>query len=161
MARTAVNPMVLSTPSPGGLPLVEMRAEDGVTWKKGEMAFIHGGDPDPVVTTGKTDVFCIFAEDQDTSTSSTDVSVRRLVPGTRLGMFVTNDGTAAAASALTLGSGYGVYGKSNVSYIDQNTTSGQFKVIRVMSNAADLDDDRYDMDAAPGLVEVEFTGYVS
>jgi len=156
MARTAVNPTVLSTPSPQGLPLVEMTAEDGVTWKKGEMAFLDSNDPDPVITTGKTDVFCIFAEDQDTSTSSTDVWVRRLVPGTRLAMFVTNDGTDGTAGSLAIGTAYGVYGKSNVSYVDLNTTSGQFKVIRVMSDASDYDDDRKDMDAAPGKVEVEF-----
>ena len=36
MARTAINPIVLSTPSPIGLPLEKIRAEDSVTWKKGE-----------------------------------------------------------------------------------------------------------------------------
>lgn len=161
MARTAVNPEVLSTPSPQGLPLISMAAVDSKTWKKGEIGFMTSGEVEILAATGKTNVYCIFAETQSTSTSSSSVWVRRLVPGTRLSMFVMTNGVAATAATAVVGTAYGVEGLSNVSYLDTGTASGQFKVIRMMSDASDLDDNRSDMDAAPGKVEVEFMGYVT
>jgi len=161
MARTAVNPEVLSTPSPQGLPKQKIRAVDGDTWKKGEMGFMTSGEIEPVVTAGKTDVYAIFAEDQATSTSSSDVWVRRLIAGTRLYMFVMTNGSAASASTAVEGTAYGAEALSNVCYLDTGTATGQFRVIRDASNAQPFEDTKSDMDAAPGKVEVEFLGYVS
>lgn len=161
MARTAVNPEVLSTPSPQGLPKIKMLAEDSKTWKKGEIGILSSGTVTPLVATGSTAAYCIFAEDQATSTSTSTVQVRRLIPGTRLAMFVMTNGAAATAATAEIGVAYGVEGLSNVSYVDTGTSSGQFKKIRNMSNSQPYEDTKSDMDAAPGKIEVEFMGYVS
>ena len=161
MALTAVNPEVLSWPGNSAPPLTQMLATDSKTWKKGEMFFLTSGAPDPVVNAGKTDVYGIFAETQTSSTSTSTVWVRRLTAGTRLAMFVMTSGSAASASTPTIGTAYGVETLSNVCYLDTGTANGQFRVIRTMSNAQPLQDGYEDMDAAPGLVEVEFLGYVS
>lgn len=157
MALTAVNPDVVSMPSPQGLELRSLLAEDSKTWKKGEFCFLTSGTVTPVVTTGKTDVYGIFAEDQATSTSTSTVKVRVLELGTELAMSVTNNGTAGASTDATIGTRYGAYGKSNVTYLDVNTGSGQFEVIGPLSTYDELDDNQFDMDAAPGRVLVKFT----
>ncbi|GAG01749.1 unnamed protein product [marine sediment metagenome] len=161
MARVAVNPEVLSATAPLFLPKQKIRAVDGDTWKKGEMGFMTSGEIEPVVAAGKTDAYAIFAQDQATSTSSTDVWVRRLVAGARLYMFVMTNGTAATAATAVEGTAYGVRTLANVCYLDTGTANGQFKVIRDASNAQPFEDTKKDMDAAPGKVEVEFLGYVS
>ena len=157
MALTAVNPEVISTPSPQGLALRKLLAEDSKTWKKGEMCFLTSGTVTPVVTTGKTDVYGIFAEDQATSTSTSSVWVRVLEIGTELTMSVTNNGTAGTSTSVAIGTRFGAYGKTNVTYIDLNTTSGQLEVIGPLSTYDEYDDNQFDMDAAPGRVIVEFT----
>jgi len=160
MARTAVNPIVLSTPSPTGLELTLMLAEDSKTWKKGEFCILTSGTVTPLVATGSTAIYGIFAEDQTTSTSTSTVPVYLLKAGTRLLMYVMTNGAAAAATVPTLGTKYGAEALSNVSYLDTGTASGQFLVIRKYSTNNPEMDGYSDADAAPGLVEAEFT-YVS
>lgn len=160
MARTAVNPQVLNTPSPQGLERLRITAEDSKTWKRGEMCFLTSGTVTPLVATGKTDIYGIFAEEQATATSSSEVEVYILEPGTRLLMYVMTNGTAAASSVPTVGTRYGAEGLSNVSYLDTGTANGQFEVIRPYSDAQPYRDSYADTDAAPGLVVVKF-GYVS
>lgn len=156
MARTAVNPKVLNTPEPTGMDLTKIRAADSQTWKRGQLLYISSGTPAACSTTGRTTVAWMAAEDQATSTSSTDVWVYTLVPGMRMLIYVMNAGTAATAASAVVGTRYGIRDLSNVSYLDVATTSGQFEVIRAHSAANDLGDKWYDCDAAPGLVEVEF-----
>ena len=156
MARTAINPVVLSTTSQDGLPLVKYDAVDSKTWKKGEFCFTTSGEVEPLSTTGKTSIFGIFAQTQSTSTSSSSVWVYRLEQGTRLACFLMNTGVAAAWSAAYLNVKYGAEGLSNVSYIDVNTTSGEFLMIRKASDLWPYQDGVVDIDAAPALVEVEY-----
>jgi hypothetical protein len=166
MARAAINAVVLSTPSPVGLPLVKRLATDSKTWKKGELCYITSGAVLPLsTTTGGALVYGIFAEDQATSTSSTNVWVRLLTTGTRLLMSVTNNGTDAAVSAVAIGTEYAAYNVSNICYLDSNvTTNGQFKVVAKL-DATDVSDtmperttyDGQSTAGTPGLVEVEFT----
>jgi hypothetical protein len=157
MARAAVNPEVLSTPSPQGLELIQMLAADSKTWKKGELVILSSGTVTPLVNSGSTAVYGIFAQDQDTATSSSTVWIRILEIGTRLNMFVMTNGTAATAATAEIGVKYGAEGLSNVSYLDTGTANGQFQVIRTYANKAPLQDGYVDTEAAPGLVEVEFT----
>jgi len=157
MARAAVNPEVLSTPSPQGLELIPMLAENSKTWKKGEMCILASGTVTPLVATGSTALYGIFAETQTSATSTSTVWVRLLEIGTRLLMFVMTNGTAATAATAEVGVKYGGRGLSNVSYLDTGTTSGQLQVIRTYANEAPLQDAYVDTEAAPGLVEVEFT----
>jgi len=161
MARVAVNPQIVSVPSPQGLPLVKYTAEDSKTWKKGELAYFTSGTITPVAGTGVTNVFGIMAQTQSTSTSSTEVWVLELIEGTRLYMFVMTNGSAATADTAEIGTAYGVEALNNVTYLDTGTANGQFKVVRAGSDAMSLRDSYADMDSAPGLVLVEFQGYVS
>ena len=161
MALTAVNPIVLSTPSPQGLPLDQMLAEDAKTWKKGEFALLTSGTVTPLVATGSTAVYAIFASDQTSSTSTSTVYIRRLIPGTILAISEMNAGTPGLASAATIGTAYGARGLSNVSYLDVGTATGQFRVIGPASTHKAYQDAFEDMDATPGLVIVEFRGFVS
>lgn len=126
--RSAVNPKVYSVPSPTGLPLVKMRATDSKTWVKGELCSIASaaGTVEPFSGAG-TQVYGIFAEDQSTSTSSSDVYVLRLLTGTMLEMYVTSNGTDATIGTANIGTAYDVYTSSNVTYLDTNSvTGGQF-----------------------------------
>ena len=127
----AINPVVLSTPSPAGLALQQILAADSVTWKKGEFLYLSSGTVTPVSTTTGSDATELFiaAEDQDTSTSSTTVWVRRLERGTRLKMYATNNGTAATLADANVGVNYEVYTASNITYIDVNATSTPTMVV--------------------------------
>lgn len=156
MARTAVNPRVLSCPGPQGLELMRVLAVDAKTWKKGELVILSTGVPTPLVDTGSTAVWGIFAEDQTTATSTSTVPIYRLEAGTRLAMYVMTNGVAATAATAVRGTRYGAEGLSNVSYLDTGTANGQFEVIGPYSEQNDLSDKNSDCDAAPGLVVVEF-----
>lgn len=164
--RTAVNPKVISTPSPSGLPRVKMLATDSKTWKKGELCIIANGAGTVEPLDGAdSKIYGIFAEDQATSTSSTTVEVYRLITGTILEMYVTNNGTAAAIGVANLGVGYDAYEASNVCYLDVNGTTGaQFKVQKLCdsTDATSPIPERAAFDAqltatAPGLCQVSFT----
>lgn len=157
MALTAVNPQVRTMPSPQGLELVDRLAEDSKTWKKGEFCILTSGTVTPLVASGSTAVYGIFAEDQTTSTSTSTVKVRLLELGTTLEMSVMTNGTAATASTAEIGVKYGAEGLSNVSYLDTGTTSGQFEVVGPVSAFNEYDDNQYDKDAAPGRVIAKFT----
>lgn len=156
MARGAVNPRVADMISPQGLPLKSCLAEDGKTWKAGEVGYLTSGTVTPVVNSGIVAAYCLFAETQATATSTSTVRIHRLIPGMKLWMFLMNAGTAAAWSAAYKGTRYGVRALSNVCYIDVATASGQFEIIDKASDLRDLEDGYLDMDAAPALVLAEF-----
>lgn len=119
---SAVNPKILNLDAEA----VTERAADSVTWKKGQIGYRSSGLWTPIssATGGTTAPYCMFAEDQDTSTSSSDVKVIKLLPGCELEVYVTNNGTAATIAAANLGTAYGLYTASNVTYVDLNVTSG-------------------------------------
>ena len=161
MARAAVNPKVLSTPSSVGLPEVAMLAEDAKTWKQGQLMYLTSGTVTPVAAaTGGSAVYGIAAEDQATATSTSTVNILRLVSGTRLEMYVTATAADAAIGVANLGTGYDAYTKSNISYIDTDGTTGaQFQVVGLFVN---YQAERATFDAqltatTPGLCEVLFT----
>jgi len=163
MAITAVNPQVISTPSPTGLARVSYVAEDSKTWKKGEFCYLTSGTVTPCATTsGSALVFGIFAEDQDSVTaSSEEVWVNVLEVGTELLMFINNNGSATGASEAdaTIGTVYESYTLSNVAYIDVNaSTDGQFKVMNTWSliNEEQASYQGYDEDTEPGMLYVKF-----
>ena len=146
---SAVNPKVVSTPSPQGLPLRYMLAEDSKTWKKGELGYITSGTVSPVATTtGSGEPCLVFAEDQTTSTSSTSVWVRLLQPETRLEIYVTNNGTDAAVGVANLNVAYEVYGLSNVTYLDVGATTAPDFVVEKL--AADYEPERNATADTPG-----------
>lgn len=109
-----------------GSPLRKIRAADSVTWKKGEIGYLTSGTLTPIssATGGTTAPYYQFAEDQATSTSSTDVWARLLEVGTRMEVYVSNNGTDAAIGVANLGTKYGLYTTSNVCRLDVNVTSG-------------------------------------
>jgi len=157
MALIAVNPEILSMPSPQALPLRYLLAEDNKTWKKGEFCILTSGTVTPLVASGSTAVYGIFAEDQATSTSTSSVPVRILQIGTRLAMSVMTSGTAATAATAEIGVKYGARGLSNVSYLDTGTASGQFQVVGPLSAYDEYSDSQFDTDAAPGRIIADFT----
>lgn len=161
MARTAINPVVLSSPSPQGLTKERKLAEDSKTWKRGELCLYTSGTVTPLVATGSTAIYGIFAEDQATATSTSTVEVYKLEDGTKLRMFVMTNGVAATAATAAIGTKYGAEGLANVSYLDTGTANGQFEVDSAGSTNNDLEDAKSDMDAAPGVVEVTFRALVS
>jgi len=133
MSRSAVNPKVLSTNSPQGVPLRLMRAADAKTWKKGEFCELSSGTVQPLAAATATGVYGIFAEDQATSTSTTDAWVRVLQDGEELEMYVYNDSQVSAIAITNKGTAYGAQTASNISYLDLNQTTGQFEVVELGS----------------------------
>lgn len=161
MARAAVNPSVYSMISPQGLPLSQLLdATDAQTWKAGEWCFQHASTRklEVVVATGKTTPWGILADLQATATSSSTARAYELIVGTRFLICLMNAGTTAAYSSAYRGVRYGVRGLANITYLDVATTSGSLEVICPASEVLELADSRLDMDAAPGLVLVEFKG---
>jgi hypothetical protein len=160
MSISAGNPKVLSTPSPIGLPEERHLAADSKTWKAGELCYFSSGTIAPLSSaTGGSAVYGILPEAQSTATSTSTVNVLKLEEGTRLQMAITNNGTDAASSALTKGTGYDAYTKSNVSYIDANGTTGaQFKVIDTFENLNEelASYHSHTSSSTPGIVIVEF-----
>jgi len=158
MARTAINPTVISTTEQTGLELTMALAANSKTWKKGEFGYISSGAINPVVNSGVAAPYCIFAEDQTTSTSTSTVPVYLLKEGTRILMYVSATGTSGTAASAVIGTKYGCYGSSNITLLDTDTTSSAtLQVIRAFSTNNPEEDGWKDADAAPGLVEVEFT----
>jgi len=133
MARTAVNPKVLTTPSPAGLTLKKVLAADSKTWKAGEFGALSSGTVQPVASASATASYCIFAEDQTTSTSTSYVWVYLLEDGTELEMYVYNNNQVYAIATSNIGTRYGVQTVSNITYLDLNQTTGQFQVIELAS----------------------------
>ena len=158
---TAVNPKVLSTPSPQGLPLVQMLAADGHVWKKGEIGYLSSGTVLPITTTtGDTAPYCIFAEDQDAATSTTTVWVRLLVPETVLEIYVCSNGSAAAIGTANKGTAYAIYSTNNgsstagICYLDTNVTSGADFVVTEV--AAEYEPTRNVSSDTPGKCKVVY-----
>lgn len=148
---TATNPIILSS----GCALREMLAANSVTWKKGELGYLTSGTVTPVSgATGGKSVYCQFAEDQDTATSSSNVWVRVLKPETILEVYVTaTNGTAAAIGVANMGVKYGIYSASNVCTLDTAQTAGDFEVIALSAN---YDAERNATANTPGKCKVAF-----
>lgn len=131
---SAVNPKPIATAADGSFnELINLEAADGVTWKAGEFGYLSSGKVTPVSgATGGTAVYCIFAENQDTATSSSTVPVRVVQDGALFEIYVTNNGTDAAIATANIGTKYGIYTGSNISYLDVNVTSGaDFEVVKL------------------------------
>ena len=165
MSRAAVNPIVLSTPSPQGLSLRKMLATDTRTWKAGELCYLTSGTVSPLSSaTGGTAVYGIFAETQSTTTSSTSCWVRVLEEGTMLLAYLIDNGSAEDTAGVTIGQKYAAYATSNVCYVDKNvTSSGQFRIVKKIDNSDTTDPmperasyDGQTTTATPGMVIVEF-----
>ena len=126
---TAVNPKVLSTPEPSGLPLLYEGVANSKTWYKGQLGEKSSGLWQPIGTTGVTGPYCIFAEDQTTSTSSSSAWVRHIEVGTRLEIYVASGGSASAIGVANLGTKYGIRTASNIAYLDPaQNSNGDFEV---------------------------------
>ena len=161
-ARAAINPQVISMPSPQGLPLVPRLAANSATWKRGEFGYLTSGTVTPVVNSGITTPYCIFADTQATATSTSTVNIYILQLGMVCAFYLTSSTTVQAWSDAYRGVRYGVYGVSNVTYLDINTTSGAWEVIGPMSVVQPESDARLDMDGvtatSPCLVLAQFKG---
>lgn len=123
----AVNPKYLGngdgrTP---GMALVKIRAADSKTWKRGEIGTLSSGTVQPISgATGGTAPYCQFAEDQNTSTSTSDVWVYIIPDGAEFEIYVTSNGSDAAIGQANVGTKYALYTASNVTYLDVSVTSG-------------------------------------
>ena len=162
MAIGVANPIILNTPSPISLQRVERLAADGKTWKRNELCYLTSGTVSPLSgATGGSTVFGMFANDQDTATSTSTVWVYVFEEGTKLQMSITNDGSTTGASEndATIGTAYDAYTASNVSYLDLNATTGaQFKVLDYYTN---LNEEQaafqsHTADSEPGIAIVQF-----
>ena len=169
MARTAINPRVLTTPSPQGLPLKEITAVDSKTWDAGEFGEIASGtgSVQPVASASSTASYCIFADDQSTSTTGSEkVWVNLLVDNCELEMYVYDNNQVSAIDEDNVNVRYGVQTVSNITYLDLNQTTGQFEV---MDKASTLMPERSAYDGGldgttgttAGLCKVKFRKNVS
>jgi predicted aminopeptidase len=167
--RSAINPVILTPDNASALPKRLRRATDAKTWKKGELGHVESGagtiTPNTTTAGAAADIY-VFAEDQLTATSSTDVWVYKLEKGVKLQMYVTNNGTASAIGIANLDVGYDVYTASNIAYLDLNATSGaKFKVEKICDSTDTTSPmpERLAFDAqltatAPGLCQVVYQG---
>jgi hypothetical protein len=149
----AVNPKVRWTPS-GALPKVQLKAPVSQTWKAGEFGVLSSGEIIPAVTGSIP--YCIFAETQSTATTASElVWVYLLEVGTQLEIFVTNNGTDAVETDLTIGGLYDLYVASNKHYIDVNASTDD--TFRVLKYASEYEEAMHDATDSPGkvLVSVE------
>lgn len=127
-----INPKIISDPS--FAPVVTRRAADSVTWKKGQIGYFNSGVVTPVsgLTGGDTAPYVMFAEDQNTNTSSSDVKVHLLQPGCRLEIQVTSGGTDTTVAAANIGTKYSLREDSNICTLDKNdTTNADWEVERL------------------------------
>lgn len=153
---TAVNPKICDFPSARGNDLVARLAEDSKTWVVGELGFYTSGTATPVSTTlGSTNAAFQFCDTQSTTTSTSTVNVRELNIGDRLEMYVVNDGNSATIGAGEINSTYGVYGASNVTYLDLKEGTGPFRVKKIASN---YEPERNAVTDSPGKCIVEYVG---
>ena len=162
--RSAVNPKLYNTLSPVATNYRTLRAADSKTWKQGEFGELSSGTVQPI-SGASSAPYCIFAEDQTTSTSSSDVKVLVLEDGMRFEMYVTSDGTDATIGTANIGTGYDVYTSSNITYLDTNGTTGAQMVVEQIvdsTNTSSTAPERMAFDAqlsttAPGLCIVRYT----
>jgi len=134
MARTPVNPRVLTTPSPVGLALRNMLAANSKTWKNGQIGILSSGTVLPNSTATASGAYCIMAADQDTSTSASMVDVRLLEDGTELEIYCYATSEVSAIATASVGTRYGIITASNITYLDLDTANGQFEVIELASS---------------------------
>ena len=103
---TAVDPKVLSTPSPQGLVPMNIAATDGHCWCAGDLLLIcqTTGLVLPIVSGAyaAADVYGIARQDQNLATSSDTVEIKKLVAETRLEMYIAECGADATAADACL-----------------------------------------------------------
>jgi len=156
VSRAAVNPKLISSPSQQGLVQKDILAADDKTWKRGEFGYITSNTVAPYTgAQGANAPYCIFAEDQDTATSSTTVTVFLLQPEARFEIYVTNDGSDAAIASTDIdATKYELYTSSNVTYLDLNeSTTGTFVIEDV---ASQYDPERNAATDTPGLCQIVY-----
>jgi len=156
---TPVNPKYLGNANGVSNSLtVDRDAVDSKTWKAGELGHVAAGtgkvQPN-TTTTGAKIAEVQFMKDQDTSTSSSTVAVKTLQRGDQFEMYVTSNGTDNTIGVANIGTRYGVYTKSNVTYLDVNDSASgaDFKVIKV---AAAYEPERNLAADTPGKCIVEY-----
>jgi hypothetical protein len=164
--RSAINPVILTLDNASALPKRLRRATDGNTWKKGEFGHVQAGagtiTPNATTAGAAVDIY-VFAEDQLTATSDTDVWVYKLEKGVKLQMYVTNGTGDAAIGIANLDVGYDVRTKNNIAYIDVAATSGaKFKVEKICDSTDTTSPmpermafDEQETASTPGLCQVE------
>ena len=159
MAWAAINPIITAWPGNSAPPRVKRLAEDSKTWKQGEIGYLTSGTVTPIssATGGTTAPYFQFCEDQTTSTSTSSVWVQEIQDGTEAVMFMTSDGSDTACDQANVGVSYGLYTASNITYIDENVTSGgDWMVIDLYSLRAPELHVVHGFNTAPGVVVARY-----
>jgi len=109
----------------------KMLATDAKTWKAGEFGLIAAaGTVEPVVT-GSTAATVVFAEDQDSATSTSTVKVYLLDSSeTRWRVYVSNGANDAVAATTQIGQHFGIRVTSNITTLDVGETGSLFFRVR-------------------------------
>ena len=151
---TAVNPKIISTPSPQGAELKKIRATNSKTWVRGEIGYLSSGLVQPIAnaTGGDTAPFYQFAENQSTNTSASDVWVREIPVGARMEIYTKNNATDAAVGNANRGTKYCLYTTGSVTYLNVGvTTNADWEVDGL---AADYEPERNNSTDTPGKCTV-------
>ena len=153
--EAAINPTITSWPGNNAAPRTSRLAEDSKTWKKGEIGYLTSGTVTPIsgATGGVTAPYFRFCEDQATATSTSSVWVQEIMDGTEAIFFMTTDGTDVVCDAANVGLSYGLYTASNITYLDENVTSGaEWLVVDLMANRNTIQNADRLYSTAPGVV---------
>ena len=156
MARTAkANPRLIS-----GVPLepIKVRATDAKTWKAGEFGVFEAAGTVAPIATDAVKVNLMFLQDQDTSTSSSDVWVARVRADHVFEGFVSSDDNDAAANVALVGNDYGLQVGSNYTTVNSNETSNVAVVVE--DYAANYDPYNNAAADSPGKVTFRFKASV-
>jgi len=129
MARTATGESFWFYSGPR-LEKQEVRARDGKTWKKGQPMVLDSGLWEPVASNG-TKIHGLAAENVDTSTSSSDVFVNKIMStSTKLAGRLSYEDSDYQAKKSQIGLNRGVYVGSNLATVDYIDDTNAAVVIR-------------------------------
>ena len=155
MSWAAINPVVLNWNGNSAPRRVQILAEDSKTWKQGEIGYLTSGTLTPVssATGGTTAPYYRFCETQSSSTSTSTVWAQEIRDGTEAMFWLTSNGTDTACDQANVGLSYGLYTASNITYIDENVTSGaDWQVVNLLSLVMPIMHTLHAFNAAPGIV---------
>lgn len=156
MARTAKrNPWLVSGPP---LESIKIRATDAKTWKAGEFGvYAAAGTIEPIATDA-VKVNVQFLQDQDTSTSSTDVWVGVVRSDHVFEAFTSTDDADVAATVAAVGNDYGIHVGSNYQTVNLGEASNV--AVCVEDYAANYSPYTETSTTSPGKVKFRFKASV-
>jgi hypothetical protein len=137
MAKSAVkNPRFYA-----GTPLSKdtVRALDSKTWKAGEFGWFDSGYVRPIASDNQN-LKCVFSEDQDTATSSSDVKIERILStASQFVGYASNGDADVAVTVANVGKSYallvGTVNSVSIATVDvADATNTAVTVVDILAN---------------------------